>query len=326
MAQTQKQVIQKATAQGMKAMRQQEERSIKALLAAFEEAQAKLKQKLAVIFEQAGDAWDLGQMEYTGRLASLMAEVQRVIGELQGHLTGGLSNAAVEQFQESLRRSAYMLDQATPSNIAINVPVIPTEAAHALVATPYKGAMFSQRIGLISNAMASDIRDELVQSMINGESMRDAAKRVASVLAGEDGTGGYLSRAEAIARTEIMRAQNMGRASIFDANSDIMEDSAEWVATEDDRLCEWCMRRDGMSQEEIKKAPQGEDPWGNDNVPPLHPHCRCTLAPRLKSWKELGLDIPEEYEPEERAQRDEEGKWRIVSLKDYEDWKKERAL
>ena len=325
MARTQKEVIEWATKQGMKAMRQQEERNVKALLSAFEVARDRLRQKLAVIFEQAGDAWDLGTMEMTGRNATLAAEIERVINDLRNQLTGGITSAAVEQYQESLLRAAYMLDQATPSNIAINVPVIPLEAAHALVATPYRGAMFSQRIGMISNAMASDIRDELLQSMINGESMRDAAKRIEGVL-GIDGEDSYWARANAIARTEIMRAQNMGRTSIYDDNRDIMEDSDEWVATEDDRLCEWCMRRDGMTMDEIEKAPYYDDPWENSTDLPLHPHCRCTSAPNLKSWKDLGIDIPDDYGDEERAQRNEDGKWTIASATDYEDWKKERVF
>ena len=72
-------------------------------------------------------------------------------------------------------------------------------------------------------------------------------------------------------------------------------ESWRWIVTPDDRLCRWCMRREGLTPEAIRKLPGGGDPWGMSTNLPLHPHCRCTSEPILKTWRELGIDMPEEY-------------------------------
>ena len=328
MAKTQAEVIKAASDAARVALRKLEDASAKRVLLAFRQAQDAIRLKLADGFDAYADGWDLGTMESTGRLTALSAEINRAMGRVYHEVNGTIQQGTVDQFKQAATRTTYMVDQATPPFVQVPLPVMPYEAVLALVETPYKGAMFSQRIGIITNAMAQDIRDGLLQSMINGESMSAAADRVESVIgAGSLGEpGAYSARAEMIARTEMMRASTMGRSSIYEANSDLMaEGGAEWLVAPDDRLCEWCERRDGMSQQEITEAPAGDDPWENDNEPPLHPNCRCTLVPRLKTWKELGVDIPDDMEEDARAIRDEDGKWQFVPQEGYDAWKEARA-
>ena len=129
-----------------------------------------------------------------------------------------------------------------------------------------------------------------------------------------------------IARTEIMRASNLGAWDMFqNQNADIMQDEPEWFATADDRLCPWCLGRDGKTPTEIKKlhlrARGKGDPWQGSATMPLHPRCRCRWLPRLKSWKDLGIDIPEEAEDDARSMRDEAGKWVTAPVQTFDAWK-----
>lgn len=84
------------------------------------------------------------------------------------------------------------------------------------------------------------------------------------------------SRAEMIARTEVLDAMNAG---VDDGWGSMIErgllDPAlverEWIVTWDERTCDICAPLDGV------RAPVGETFDGYDR-PPAHPRCRCTMG------------------------------------------------
>lgn len=284
MAETQREVIDRITAYSTRVLRGMENEDLRGMAGLYRQAQQNIISMVNNTFP--GDTWSLEQMQQ--RSADLFNMIQQELNILNERMINGLEKSAVDQLRAAIEWGTYNLDQATPPNIEADLPPLPLENIKALVNTPFEGAMFSQRYGLITDQMAADVRGTLMQSMINGEGMLDAAQRISDVMGADSViSSGYADRALAIARTEIMRAQNLGRLSVFDSNTDLMTgDSAttgsEWVATADDRLCEWCLRRDGLSPEEIEESDPGEDPWGNSTNAPLHPRCRCTFVPRLK--------------------------------------------
>lgn len=310
----------------MRVLRGVENEDIAGLHNAYQAAQDDILAAVQRAFP--GETWTLQEMEGQ-RAQALLAQINGRLRGLAGEVTDELEAALTTQLKGAMAWTTYALDQATPPTIKPQLPILPEEAIRALVNSPFQGAMFSQRIGIITDEMADGIKSELLQSMIQGEGMADAALRLTDLIGAttdELTDEGYTYRALRIARTEIMRAQNTGRASTYEKNGDLMEDSPEWVATADDRLCEWCLRRDGMSLDEIEQGDGGEDPWGNSTDLPLHPNCRCTIVPRLKTWRDLGIDMPEEYDDDERAMRDpDDGTWKFVPKETYDEWKDTRA-
>lgn len=75
-------------------------------------------------------------------------------------------------------------------------------------------------------------------------------------------------RATLIARTEIIRACNTAAMNRYQRDGIEMY---EWISAVDERACEECSRLDG----EIFR-------WGEHDVPPLHPQCRCSIAPYIE--------------------------------------------
>jgi len=88
---------------------------------------------------------------------------------------------------------------------------------------------------------------------------------------------------------------------------------------------------EGLSPAEIAVAAvptvRGKaDPFGTSAAMPLHPRCRCTSLPRLKTWKDLlGLDMPEGFDDGARGVRDADGNWVTAKVEDFEDWRQRRG-
>ena len=89
-------------------------------------------------------------------------------------------------------------------------------------------------------------------------------------------------RARSIARTEVLRASNMGQQLLWEAAVDAGEWRAQdvrrvFIVTPDDRLCPICAPLDGMM---VGLADEFVSPTNGASalVPPLHPQCRCALG------------------------------------------------
>ena len=111
-------------------------------------------------------------------------------------------------------------------------------------------------------------------------------------------------RAETIARTETIRAANMGQQLVWDEalDSNLLPETAEkvWMATGDDRTCPICAVLDGQTigirgdfaiTRRATSFTRDGDTFrvGNtaalktpttSRTPPAHPRCRCTIVIR----------------------------------------------
>ena len=83
----------------------------------------------------------------------------------------------------------------------------------------------------------------------------------------ERGDADVRSRAETLARTAAHRAVNIGIAGVY---RDVGFDLALWVVFSMQAACPRCAQMDGRI---IPLA------YGPSVLPPLHPNCKCTLAP-----------------------------------------------
>lgn len=89
-------------------------------------------------------------------------------------------------------------------------------------------------------------------------------------------------RAVMIARTETIRASNMGTQAIWAQakQQGLLDDTTrqKWIVSFDERLCEICK---GIAKLNAKGVPLGstfQSDMGPLDGPPAHPNCRCTVA------------------------------------------------
>jgi hypothetical protein len=325
---TQAAALEGLTEQAITVLRRQENASTAELLMAFRTAQDQMNARLGAVFASLGtDTWDVASMRAAGRLQLTLQEFDAIIRQLARQSVVLIQNGWLDQWHAAIQRSTYILDQALPEGIDALLPSIPLPNVTALMNSPYIGGTAVDRLAMVSDFAAAGIRRELMQSMINGETMQAAAKRLVPILGAQyDSPTGYFYDALRIARTEIMRAQNYGRMAVYSANSEVLEgdpeDAWEWVTTPDDQLCRWCLRRDGLSPDEIED--DGEDPHGKSMELPLHPNCRCTSVPKLKAWGDLldekGIELPEDWGDDVRGMRDADGDWRVQPVETFTEW------
>lgn len=145
-------------------------------------------------------------------------------------------------------------------------------------------------------------RLQAMQAAGFGESVHQLAQRLMGL---SDKLG--RDQAETMARGVFIHAGEKV-ADRWAQNNRHVVSRRQWVATLDDRTCQRCGGLDGESWPTDGSEAPGPSP-------PLHPRCRCSKVPVLKSWRELGIDA-DEIEPGLRASMDGE----VPASMTYDQW------
>jgi len=154
---------------------------------------------------------------------------------------GGIDKLATKVFQIV---DTDALDFLTQYNLTLAGDI------HRELADGIKRTLLS---GIATGKGAGDIVRDLGEVVVDKESFRHAGTKVFS-------KAQY--RMEMIARTEVLRAHNMGRLKFHQR---VGVQRLEWLAMDDERMCPVCGGLDGKIFPIDTFPPQ-----------PAHPHCRCT--------------------------------------------------
>lgn len=142
-------------------------------------------------------------------------------------------------------------------------------------------ALIERNLGFIKG-MTEDAKKgmlaELTEGMIRGEGIDQLVKRISKYTDTEKRNG--QSRAERIARTEVMYGLNAGTISRY--KKDGIE-KVQWLAGPDDRCCDTCINNNGKVFP-INTAPSL----------PAHPNCRCVWTGYFETNKSIE-DWADEY-------------------------------
>ena len=180
------------------------------------------------------------------------------------------------------------------------------------------GKTAAEYISGIEYSARTEIVTSMRQGFLLGENTESLIKRVTGFTDDKgiyykgilDGAGERTARAAV--RTIIMGVSNEARKRTYEKNSDVVK-GVEWIATLDTATCFECANLDGKAW-----TLDGEPIDGNGldyQTPPVHINCRCTLAPVIKSWEELGLDLPE---MDESTRSSMDGQ--VPESKTFENW------
>jgi len=225
-----------------------------------------------------GPNWDTSPLAIEVRNA-LIRQMMAIMG---ARAAQELLDSMMLAHDAGLYGTAWMLDNSLRAEgiSPIAIPQIPTEAVRAQLLAPYVGQTFLGQFQDKRVEFEGRIRRALTQSQIQGDGIYQVQKRIAEELgidisrrtkADRKAHRRDFYRTQMIARTEILRASNLGSMAVFEANRDILN-GWEWLATEDERTCPICGELDGkvFSFDDRKQPP-----------PPAHVQCRCTTLPVL---------------------------------------------
>ena len=120
--------------------------------------------------------------------------------------------------------------------------------------------------GNLQNSVLEGVREVIRNSLQVGSTLQERMKALRE--SAPDFSRMTDARIESIARTEITRADTLGRLSSMKSNDDVI--GVEFSAVMDDRTTEICQSRHGLVM-------RLDDPRLPENTPPLHVRCRSLL-------------------------------------------------
>jgi len=131
-------------------------------------------------------------------------------------------------------------------------------------------------------------RDAIIRQLEEGILAQESIPKLANRLK-EYYTDYESNKARQVAQTEVFRAFNMANVDAWDQDGVVT--GKQWFTAADERTCEWCAPQHGKIQSldksffdkgyELEGSRGGilNLDYGDVGTPPLHPYCRCTLAP-----------------------------------------------
>ncbi|MEK9722309.1 MAG: minor capsid protein [Rhodospirillaceae bacterium] len=231
----------------------------------LDEIRAVMSEVLEVMEERAKVVMQSSQDRLSAGIAQAQQLYRQALMQAERAIVVGQETAAREQ-ADMLRR-AFTTDQA-PGIEAVGVTdwmtLSPAQLAQ-VADTEYFGWSTFQWTEAYSLEDGLKIDRELRASYLAGESIDDAVRRLERV------TEAGRAKLETTARTAIQTASNQAAAESYRRNADVL-DGVRWLATLDDRTCPQCGPLDGEVMDSQRPR----------LVPPLHPNCRCVLAPHVE--------------------------------------------
>lgn len=140
--------------------------------------------------------------------------------------------------------------------------VLPKKTLKMLMQQPWSGANFSERIWGNSEALGKVLKQEIIQSFMQGVSVKDLSDRIEKRFENDR------YNTERLVRTELNYAFNQTTKLSYE-EAEIEE--YEFLAEIDTRTSEICKKLNG-EKFKVKDARAGV------NYPPMHPHCRSTTV------------------------------------------------
>lgn len=164
----------------------------------------------------------------------------------------------VDLANEAYYRSIFDIQQQTGLGFSFNL--VDPEVIDRVINSKWSGANYSSRIWNNTQALAQDLKEELLVNLVTGRTDREAAEIIANKYAQGSSNARRLVRTESCNLANQMEMQSYEECGI---------EKYRFVATLDLETSKVCRKLDG------KVFPVSEQQPGV-NCPPMHPWCRST--------------------------------------------------
>lgn len=244
------------------------------------------------------------------RLEKLLEALEALSDEATQAATSALTDDLRDLSSYEAAYQTAMIAAAVPIRLDIVTPT-DTQLWAAVNSRPFQGRLLKEWVSDYSEGARKRLRDAIRTGFVEGETIDQMIRRVRGTAANQyrDGVLETTRRgAEALVRTSVNHTANAARSQLYVQNDDLVK-GVRWVATLDSRTTLVCASRDGHVY-----------PPDSGPRPPAHINCRSTTVPVLKSWKELGISLPEAPEGT-RASMDGQ----VPASQTYDTWLRGRS-
>lgn len=228
------------------------------------------------------------------RLENLQNEIDRMMQEIYGQEKMVTSEHYANVFHNSYYRGIYEIQRQ--AGFQFSFSAVDPQMLNQMLAMEWAGANYSSRIWGNTEALAKDLKEQLVLGYLTGKPEADMAAEIANKF----GVANYKAR-------RLVRTESNFQASMADLASYEESEVENYiiVAILDLKTSEICQEMDGKSFP-VKDAKVGV------NINPFHPFCRTTTVADLSKW------FPN---PERRVRDPVTGKVKTISAKTtYKEW------
>lgn len=266
-----------------KALDRLEKQYERELIRAYQLSLKELRGKIANLYEKTDGDWVKAQR--LNRLTKLEKEIAREIGKVTGKNAQTLKRGMMDAYEESYYRTAFVLSSEVSSDLGF--AMLQKDLVEKAIQNPLDRVGFLQRNRENQQRLTRQLREQLTQGLIQGESYGRTSKRI------KDRMDVGAANALRIARTEMHRTRQQGKL-------DSMEEGAragivlkkQWVSSLDGETRESHQDLDG-EQIDLDKDFEGEE--GSGPAPGLFGvasediNCRCTM-----------IEVVDGFEPVQR--------------------------
>lgn len=167
----------------------------------------------------------------------------------------------LDKYIEEILQGRTMEEIQRQAGILGNTITINSKMAHAIPNSSFHNATFSDRIWMHQSLLKADLSKLLQTGLIQGKNPRVLAREIERRF----NTSRY--NAERLMRTELARVQIEVQKASLERNG-----FTQFEFLANSGCCDIC-------QEKNRKIFKLDGFKYGDNAPPIHPHCRCTIAP-----------------------------------------------
>lgn len=146
---------------------------------------------------------------------------------------------------------------------------LPQKTIEAVLAHPWSGANYSDRIWTNKNKLVNDLQQALTRGIVKGQGVSQMTAEL------KDRLGSAATDTRRLIRTESMHFINQGH---IDGYKQAGVSKVNILVAQDERTCPVCLELEGGPYD-IKEA---------ELLLPAHPQCRCTFAADLSTVKWVG--------------------------------------
>lgn len=258
------------------------------------------------------------------RLESLLTSIWSLNSEAYSQLGRALTEELKQFVPYEVSYQEQMLKTHLP--VGVHVAAVSAEQVYAAaLSRPFQGVLLQGVWSDLDAVKLKRVRQAIAQGFVEGKTTDQIIRELRGARA-----KGYIDGLiqkdrrdiEAVVRTALAHTAGVAQDNVMEANADLIK-AAMWSSTLDLRTSPMCRIRDRLLYTPDTHKPIGHKvPWLS-GPGRLHWRCRSAQIPVLKSYKELGIDLPDiEVNGRTRASMDGQ----VPKETSYADWLKNQSL